>query len=293
MRARLVASCLVVGSALSFAQEVPARDGAGLEFLPGHLLLPPLVADYQEPRMGIRKQLGTSRLKLDIGNSLDFLAISDSSGADILHFGVDFFTYALTTSSEGLRLQVDAVDGYFGGHIALRDAGETSERILRLRLLHESGHLIDGHWDPALGQWKDGKQPIPYTRDFIELMGAYNFLWRAFAFKVYSGFSYTSHERPANLARWATLHGIELHTTGLFGSVLGKPFTLYVADHLSVSGIPTYYGTNNVESGVKFGAWEGAGIKLYVSYYDGLEPFSQYYYERTSEWGAGFAFDFW
>ena len=243
--------------------------------------------------MGIRKQLGTSRLKLDIGNSLDFLALADSSGTDILHFGVDFFTYALTTSSEGLRLQVDAVDGYFGGHIALRDRGENSERILRLRLLHLSGHLIDGHWDPALQQWKDGKQPIPYTRDFIELLGAYSFFGRALALKVYSGFSYTAHERPANLARWGTLHGVELHSTGLFGGVLGKPFTLYLADHLSVSGIPTYYGTNNLESGAKFGAWEGAGIKLYVSYYDGLEPFSQYYYARTREWGAGFAFDFW
>lgn len=243
--------------------------------------------------MGVRKQLGTSRLKLDIGNSLDVLAYSDSSRRDLLHLGVDFFTYALTTSSEGLRLQVDAVDGYFGTHIAYRDESENSERVVRLRLLHISGHLIDGHWDPALQQWKDGKEPIPYTRDFVELLGAYSWLGSRLALQVYSGFSYTAHARPDNLARWGSLHGVELRTTGLLGPVMGRPFTLYVADHLALSGIPTYYGTNNLESGMKFGAWEDAGIKLYVCYYDGLEPFSQYYYVRTREWGAGFAFDFW
>jgi hypothetical protein len=75
--------------------------------------------------------------------------------------------------------------------------------------------------------------------------------------------------------------------------VLEKPVTIFVADHFTLVGIPKYTGTNNLEFGVKFGEWTSSGVRLYGSYYSGLEIFSEYYDVRQDYWGIGFAFDFW
>ena len=74
---------------------------------------------------------------------------------------------------------------------------------------------------------------------------------------------------------------------------MGKPCNLYVADNFTLTGIPSTIGTNNLEFGIKFGEWNGGGIRVYGSYFSGLTIFSQYYNERDREWGTGFAFDFW
>jgi hypothetical protein len=281
---------LSVPAARGAAPGDTARE-AGMTFLPGGTLFAPLRANYEEPRVGVRKEAGTSRLKLDIGSSIDFLQWKPDTAGGRLRVGADFFTYALTTSAEGLRLQVDAVDGFFGGHVVY--AGADGRFALRLRLLHISGHLIDGHWDRSTMMWKDNKLPIPYTRDFGELTGLWTWSGSAAALSAYTGFSYATLVRPGDLSRYATLHGFELRTTDIFGPFAGRPFALYAADNLAITGIPACYGTNNLEFGVKFGAWDGTGIRLYGSYYHGLEVFSQYYYVRTDQWGLGFAFDAW
>ena len=293
MRSLLLCTVLILRAALSTAQTVAPAPASGTTFLPGGTLFPPLRANYQEPRVGVRKEAGTSRLKLDIGSSIDLLECRTGSPAGRLRIGADFFTYALTTSAEGLRLQVDAVDGFFGGHIVYAAPGEDGHLALRLRLLHVSGHLIDGHWDHTRMEWIDNKMPIPYTRDFGELTGLYTWPGRIVALDAYSGLSYATLVRPDNLARYGTLHGFELRSTGLLPSFAGRPMSLYIADNLAVTGIPVYYGTNNLEFGVKFGEWDGTGIRFYGSYYHGLEVFSQYYYVRTDQWGLGFAFDAW
>jgi len=293
MRTILLCALFMFTAAGSPGQTDTPPPAAGFLFLPGGTLFPPLRANYEEPRVGVKKEAGTSRLKLDIGSSIDFFEYGSDSTAGRLRAGADFFTYALTTSAEGLRLQVDAVDGFFGGHIVYAPPGEDGRLLIRLRLLHISGHLIDGHWDHITMQWKDNKLPIPYTRDFGELTGLFTWRGRIADLSAYTGFSYATLVRPTDLARWATLHGVELHTTGLLGPAAGKPFSLYAADNLAVTGIPAWYGTNNLEFGVKFGEWNGTGIRFYGSYYHGLEVFSQYYYVRTDQWGLGFAFDAW
>ena len=293
MRHATICLALMLTAARGPAQDLSRAGEPGTEFLPPGTLFAPLRANYQEPRVGVRKDAGTSRLKLDIGSSIDFLEYRSDTTGGRLRFGADFFTYALTTSAQGLRLQVDAVDGYFGGHIVYAVPGDDGRLLLRLRLLHISGHLIDGHWDRAAMEWIDNKQPIPYTRDFGELVGRYTWSGRIAALSAYSGFSYATLVRPGDLARYATLHGFELRTTDLAGPAGGKPFCLYAADNLAITGIPTVYGTNTLELGVKFGAWDGRGVRLYASYYHGLEVFSQYYYLRTDQWGLGFAFDAW
>lgn len=263
-------------------------------FLPDSVLFPPLVANHQEPRVGLRKEIGTSRIKLDIGSTLDLAGyLLTEDGRQELRFGADFFTYALTTSSEGLRLQVDAVDGFFGGHIVFSSRAQSSETAVRLRLLHLSAHFLDGHIDTRTGGWKDGRAPIPFTRDFGELVGSHRWACSLFILRVYGGFSYATLVRPDNLRRWGALGGAEIQSPAIIGPVFDHPAGLYLAAHFNLAGIPQYIGTQNVEGGVKFGAWDGRGIKFYLSYYRGLEIFSQYYDIHAGSWGIGFTLDFW
>ena len=79
----------------------------------------------------------------------------------------------------------------------------------------------------------------------------------------------------------------------MLGTALGKPVTAFLAYNLRLEGIPQYIGTNSVEGGVKFGTWEGAGVRLYVSYVAGQQMFCQYYDQRTRQWGIGFTLDIW
>ena len=264
----------------------------GFEFLPGAPLLPPLIANHQEPRTGVRMEFGTTRLKLDIGSALDFLGYAfDERQSKQLRLGADFFTYALTTSFEGHRLQVDAVDGFFGGHIVYRSDGDRSALSLRLRILHLSAHMVDGHIDPATDTWIDGRAPIPFTRDFGELLAAYSFSAGPMKIMPYAAVSYATLVRPAEINRWGGLCGVEMNSGELAGKVFGKSFEFYLADNLTMAGIPEWVGTNIFEAGVKFGRWESSGIRLYINYASGLELFSQYYDMHSSTWGVGFAFD--
>ncbi|MBI5474972.1 MAG: hypothetical protein HY961_21735 [Ignavibacteriae bacterium] len=280
----LLAVCLAA-TALSQSQFI---------FIPGQLALPPLRASLQEPRVGLRKEFATSRLKVDIGASVDMLEFRPGpDSTERMRAGIDFFTYALSTNSEGLRLQIDAVDGYFGGHISyVNDLADDSRLAVRLRLLHVSAHFLDGHYNLATQSWKDGREPIPFTRDFGELVGAYT-LGSEIEVQFYGGFSYATLIRPVAIKRVEFLAGFELHSDKITDSVFDNPFNIYLADHLSLRGIPSYIGTNIVEAGVKFGEWNSTGLRIFLSYYNGLDVFSQYYDQRRESWGWGFAFDFW
>lgn len=264
-------------------------------FLPGRLLTAPLRASLQEPRVGLCKDTRTSRLKVDIGASVDMLefrATADST--DIIRLGIDFFTYALSTNSEGLRLQIDAVDGFFGGHVTYVSTLETSSRFtLRLRLLHLSAHFLDGHFNNSTQSWKDGRAPIPFTRDFGELLGMYDFRGSLVSGRVYGGFSYATLIRPTEIKRIEGHGGVELHTPELASSVFGRPFNLYIAYNMTLRGIPSYVATHHTELGMKFGEWSSTGLRIFLSYYNGLDVFSQYYDLRREDFGVGVAFDFW
>jgi hypothetical protein len=231
-------------------------------------------------------------MRLTIGAPLDVweLRLADD-GTARMRVGIDFFIQALTTSSEGLRLQIDAADGWFGGHIAgrwdLRDVSVSA----RLRILHLSGHMVDGHFDNGTGTWKDGREPIPFTRDFGELTGAVSLRFAPVTFRAFGGASYATLIRPEEIERWMFLGGLDLHTASLIAADGPFPLHLYAGWTLTLAGIPEYTGTNSVEAGVKFGAWDGRGVRVYGGYYAGQVMFTQYYDLRTDHWALGFAFE--
>ena len=276
------------------AQTNQPTASQSVEFLPSGTIFEPLTAHQQDPNVGVRKEIGSSRLKLDIGSTLDFLQVKlNRDSTDLLRVGSELLTYALSTNAQGLRLQIDALDGFFGGHIVYRHVAPSYSASVRLRLMHISAHLIDGHYDMQTMSWMDNRLPIPFTRDFGELTFALRLPLGPFSARFYSGLDYAAHLRPEEIQRFSSLHGFDATSGSLLGNVFGKPFEAYLAFNLNLTGIPTYVGSSVTEAGVKFGQWDGPGIKFFVNYATGMEFFSEYYNVRRNKAGLGFSFDFW
>ena len=272
--------------------EDPADHPSAFTFLPGRTIFPEIPASYEEPRVGLTKDINSAHMKLDIGSAMDFVQISlRADSTQNLRFGADLFAYALVTSYEGLRLQVDALDGYFGGHVVYRMQLPQSALLLRLRVLHLSSHLLDGHFDLSNGVWRDGRFPNPLSRDYGEITAGY--LWQRNSSEVflYAGFSQATLIRPPTMKRLNTMCGVAAHTGDWVGSFAGSPVHLYAADHFRIWGLETLSGTNMLEAGVKFGEWNGAGIRIFISHHSGLEVYTQYFDMKSDDWGLGFGLE--
>jgi hypothetical protein len=267
-------------------------DSSPFTFLPGRSIFPLLPANHEEPRLGIVKDINTSHMRLDIGGSLDILNIRVAGDSNTsLRVGADFFAYALSTSHRGLRLQIDALDGYFGGHIVYREQKARSAILLRLRILHLSSHLLDGHFDLDKNIWIDGRLPNPFSRDYGELTAGHLWQWNGSELYVYGGFSYATLVRPSEQKRLNTLYGMTAHTSNWAGLCFSKPVHFYFSDHFLLWGLGALSGTNMIEAGVKVGEWDGTGIRLFVGHHAGLEVYHQYSDVKSSGWGLGFALE--
>ena len=262
------------------------------EFLPAGTHFMPLKANFQEARIGILYYPDNANLKVDIGNTIDLIAINFSHPNSKLTFGIDFMAYALSTSFHGNRLQIDAIDGFFGGNASYSKSFKKSRLLSRFRIFHNSAHFVDGHYDTELGQWKKNQEPIPFTRDLGELTIGYESFLNFGTLKYYGSISYSTLVRPSQLKKYALNGGFELAFENIFGEIFSKKSNLFVAYHFSLNGLPKYSGSNHITGGIKFGSWNDKGISLYLSYFSGNNMFSEYFYNKISKFGIGFLVDF-
>jgi hypothetical protein len=228
--------------------------------------------------MGVHKEVGEANLIVGIGNMLEVVRFRSRDLR--LSAGADFFVYGFSKGINGPALPIDAADGYFGGHIAARWDTAFSAR---LRILHLSAHFVDGHYDEAQGEWRGDRPPELVFRNFVELAGAFDMA--ALPGRLTAGFSIDVNRKPGVIRPLRGMAGMEVWSGG-------SP-TWYGAYFLRVSGAPEYQGSNSLEGGVKFGSWEGGGIRLFLYYYNGVEIMGQYYDLRREQWGFGFSFDYW
>jgi len=260
-----------------------------LYFVPSGLLFQPLIANVFEGRIGLIKEFWTSNLRLDIGNSVDvigFTVESGGHGSKRLALGADFIGYALIYSkSERIILQVDAIDAILGGHLSYASSADGGKRVFsaRLRIGHLSSHFVDGHYDVTAQQWKDGLDPRPYGKEFIDLVVAYTFDF----LRVYGGANYAFRVRPS-LPRAAFQAGIELVSQ----SFVGNNVTFYIAHDFRLVKVEEYSGINTTQAGVRLGKWNGQGLDLFLTYFNGASLHGEYYDHRTSYVGAGFLIAF-
>lgn len=284
---KLKFTLIFIAITLSFIDLLPQ---AKFVFLPDFTNFKPLRGNHQEARMGINFFPSDSHMKVDIGNSTDVLGLTLT---DLyLSVGAEFMAYAYVTSYKGYRLQIDAIDGFFGGNATLRYTPQNITHVIRFRFIHNSAHLVDGHYDIAIRDWINGDEPIPYTRDFGELTYAPEFSGGSFTLRPYFLISQSFRRRPEELKRLMAASGIEFRDEAPLTKFLDKEVSIFGAVHFFTAGVPEFTGTISTQFGVKFGDWESKGISFFLSYYHGNNMFSEYYSMRISRFGVGFNFDF-
>ena len=265
-------------------------SSGGFIINPPGLNIAPLKANIEEPRIGVFKFLDAAEMKVDIGNSIDVFGYSDPETEVRITAGIDFMAYAFTTGAQGLRLQIDALDGFFGGNLSFSKAVGSQILQLRLRLLHHSAHFVDGHYDETTGTWIDNREPVPYTKDFGELVGAYLVEKENLTLRPYAGFGYATLIRPAEYDRFSYLAGIEI-ALGV-ATIASQKLNIYAAYNISVEGTPELIGSHQIQVGTKLGGVYGKGPSIYLAYYTGNHMFGEYFGERLTTTGLGFTVDF-
>jgi hypothetical protein len=261
-------------------------------FLPGGLNFMPLKANNQEARLGVLYYTSTTNLKVDIGNMVDLLSYETEDLKSRFAAGIEFMAYAFSESYAGKRLQISAVDGFFGGNITYSNQCETNKLLARFRIIHNSAHLVDGSYDADSDTWIDGEEPVPYTKDFFEITAAHQIYFDAALLKYYGGLSYATLVRPDDLKRYNFHVGLEFAAINLLGKVFDKDLNIFLADHFFLDGTEKYFGNNQIMGGIKFGGWDNKGIVVYASYYAGRDIFSSHYDSKISKFGVGFSVDF-
>jgi len=264
------------------------------EFLPDGLNFLPLRANNQEAKIGVLYYPENANLKVDIGNTMDLLSFQFPESKSKLNFGIEFMAYASVIGYEQLRLQIDAVDGFFGGNATFAKQFDDGRLSFRFRFIHNSAHLVDGNYwvHPYPRDWTKPGGPIPFTRDFAELTAAHTIHLQNYDLRYYGGAAFSLRIRPSTLKRFSALAGFEINSDKIFGNLFNKPVNVFLAHNINYAGLPDYSFTNQSQLGIKFGEWEKKGILFYFSFYSGNNMFSEYFDEKINKVGFGFAVDF-
>ncbi|MCF8412120.1 MAG: hypothetical protein K9G44_01805 [Melioribacteraceae bacterium] len=259
--------------------------------MPGKINLFSPKASFQEARVGILYYPSDANLKVDIGNSLDILNYSNEFRSITISTGIDFFAYAWSKTIAGNRLQISALDGFFGGHLTVIKKNKSDKIYGRFRFIHNSAHLVDGNWNSKDKKWRDDYEPIPYTKDFAELQIGTIRKMAEFELNFYSSFSYATLVRPASMNEFGFNAGSEIYYK-YSNSLFGKPSNVFIAYHFGLEGKPNLIPTHNILIGNKFGEIGNEGVVLYLSYLYGNTPFNEFFLNREERFGIGFFVEF-
>jgi len=260
-------------SSLQFAQRI--------EFFPAELNISPFVANVLEPKLGFMFKTEGNELRLDIGNSIDLASINTNAG--ILSFGADLFTWTLLRKEDNFHFPVDAVDYLFGLNFGINKKAHDYSFGARLRISHISAHFVDGHFDKAKNQWKNGLTPRVYSREFVELMPYYQYKH----FRMYGGFTYLFHVNPE----------VKQHDFYQFGfdyfrkDLIADDFSPFVAYDFKIAGSTKSTPNHSFHAGIKFGKPNGRGLSVYYHYYSGWSIHGEYFDYREKYSGIGLNLD--
>ncbi len=254
----------------------------GIEIFPSNLLIQPFTANTLKPKLGFEFKTNKNELSLNIGNSLDILHYKVNP-TSTLSFGADLFTYTLLRSQSNFHFPVDAIDYLFGVNFGYKKIVCRNEIGVRLRISHISAHFVDGHYDKTLNQWRDGREPKVYSREFLELMPYF----RHKNFRVYAGLTYIFSIDPDNIGTDQYQFGFEYFASKL----LGEHLTPYFSYDFRLINLYGYTGNNSLETGIKYGYAEGKGISFYFRYFSGYNIHGEYFDVRENFTSFGFNFD--
>ena len=154
---------------------------------------------------------------------------------------------------------------------------------LGFRLSHISAHLVDGQYDAQAEEWREGRDPFVFSKEFIELFPYY----RMNSFRAYVGLTYIFHIIPEEIKQF----NIQLGLITLQLNLAAEAITPFVAYDFKLAGNETYVGNNIFSVGVKFGNWKSKGLSLYYTYISGKSIHGEYYDVNENYSAVGFNFE--
>ena len=276
----LIVSCSAMAGIQKSQDSNESPDG--FSFVSSGLQFRPLTANVYEPRVGILSQLGKNLLRLDIGNSIDLIQYRPRLDSAVYTIGSDFFTYTLLRGEHGFHFPVDASDYFFGINASYRKQMESGILTSRLRISHISSHFVDGHYDNTTASWKDGRAPTVYSREFLDIVGAWESEGRENLGRFYLGATYLFHVDPKDLPRFSSYAGLELYRPT---SCVFNPYFAYQVNLMKVNNLSLRH---SVQLGVTLGSVTGRGLDLFAGYFSGFSIHGEYFNVKDSYFALGF-----
>ena len=252
------------------------------ELFPSNLLVQPFIANTLKPKLGFEFKNGKNELSLNVGNSMDIVQYNFDDNSNI-SFGADLFTYTLLRSQSDFHFPVDAVDYLFGVNFGYKKKMSNKEFGTRLRISHISAHFVDGHYDKNNQQWRDGRNPKVYSREFFELIPYLRFN----DLRLYAGVTYIYSIDPRDIGQDQYQVGFEYYGKDF----ISESVTPYLAYDFRLINIYQYTGNNSLEAGIKIGNVEKWGMSFYFRYFSGYNIHGEYFDVREDFTSFGFNLD--
>jgi hypothetical protein len=227
----------------------------------------PFTANFLEPRAGFSYLLGREEIRLDIGTSADIFLYR--SGNKFLSFGADLFTYTRLRGRSCFHFPVETIDYLFGINSGYKIIDDNKEYGFRFRFSHISAHLVDGAFDNNIRDWRNGRNPRTYSREFFELFPYY----KINGLRVYTGFTYLIHVNPGFVGKGIYQFGFDYFADKLIADI-ASPFIAYDFKLLEIN---KFIGNNIISSGIKFGNYYSNGVSIIFSYYTGKSIHGEYF----------------
>jgi hypothetical protein len=252
------------------------------EWFPSELNIQPFTANFLEPRTGSMFALDENQLQLNIGTSRDVVQIKSEN--ENISIGADFFTFTRLRSEDNFKFPVEAIDYLFGMSAGYKLIDSTKELGIRFRFSHVSAHLVDGRFDEKLDEWIEARDPITFSKEFIELFPYY----RINGIRIYLGLTYIVSMTPSIINKGIYQAGFDYYIL-LLSSGFVTPFIAY---DFKLSGIDDLYSGNNIiKAGVKFGKPFARGFSILFAYFSGKSVHGEFFELNEKYLSVGFNLD--
>lgn len=237
------------------------------EWFPSDLNIQPFTANFLEPKAGFHFLVDPGKVRIDIGTSRDIILFK--SDAEQISIGADLFTYTRTRTESNFKFPVETVDYLFGINSGYKINCGSTEWGARFRFSHISAHLVDGNYDSKNNEWRGGRDPFVYSKEFFEIIGYYKIV----SLRIYTGITYNIHIIPNEIKKVTFQAGFDYYAKS-FSSFAFIPFIAY---DFKLTGIDKYSGNHVVAGGVKFGEPTSRGFSILVSYLAGKSVHGEFF----------------
>jgi hypothetical protein len=241
------------------------------------LLFKPLTANHLESRIGSFIQSIKDKLRLDIGHSLDLMELINNENYE-LRAGGDFFILSRLRSEGKFKFPVETSDFFFGLNLTGNILDDYS---FRMRIAHISSHLVDGY--TINNQFI--QMPLIYSREFIDLVFAYNTKY----IRPYIGGTAIFSTIPKNIGRFVPQLGIDAEHSfsKYFNFIAGYDFKL-----IAPNKNENYLNCHSIQLGLKYKMSENTGLSFNCYYYAGASIHGMFYDNKEDYAGFGIQFHY-